>query len=333
MQTDTARGARIIVENWMDIRPRDSVLIITEPAHSAEVLAIKRHAEAIGASVHTEVLLQSETSSQHKQLERLADTLSNYRVIIGATHYSMVTTDMVRLAVKSGSRFLSLPLATNDGRSLLSYDFLTMDTTKSRFVAKELLKHINNSKHLHVTTSMGTNLNLYKDGRTGGYFNGKAKDGKGFASSSFEVYVPIEETRTEGLVVLDGSLGYLGKVEQAFNIYFKNGRIKKINATPCGQKLKHFVEGFNDPRLYHATEFGIGTNFISRCEGNCYIEDESAYGTCHIGFGRNIALGGNYEANGHFDVVMLKPTIYADNRMIMEDGVISPTIHHVWQFL
>jgi len=55
-------------------------------------------------------------------------------------------------------------------------------------------------------------------------------------------------------------------------------------------------------------------------------EIESAYGTCHLGFGRNIALGGNYEANGHFDVVMLKPTIYADNRMIMEDGVMVPTI-------
>jgi len=143
-----------------------------------------------------------------------------------------------------------------------------MDTAKSRFVAKELLKHINNSEHLHVTTPAGTNLCLYKVGRTGNYFNGKAKDGRGFASSSFEVYIPIEENRTEGVAILDGSLGYLGKVEQGFAVHFEGGRITEISPTPCGQRLERYLEEFCDPRLYHATEFGIGTNFISRCEGN-----------------------------------------------------------------
>lgn len=48
--------------------------------------------------------------------------------------------------------------------------------------------------------------------------------------------------------------------------------------------------------------------------------DESAYGTYHIGFGRNIALGGVHEASGHFDLVGLRPNVYADNRKIMERG-------------
>ncbi len=59
-----------------------------------------------------------------------------------------------------------------------------------------------------------------------------------------------------------------------------------------------------DPRIYIAGELGIGLNSCSNCLGNCYIEDESAYGTFHVGLGRNIALGGVQNAKGHFDLVM-----------------------------
>ena len=56
--------------------------------------------------------------------------------------------------------------------------------------------------------------------------------------------------------------------------------------------------------------------------GDCYIEDESAYGTFHIGLGRNLALGGVHNAKGHFDLVCLAPDIYAVNRMLMQEGKI-----------
>ena len=64
--------------------------------------------------------------------------------------------------------------------------------------------------------------------------------------------------------------------------------------------------------------------------GNCYIEDESTYGTFHIGFGRNIALGGVQDASGHYDLVTHAPCIYVDNRMIMDHGqltVLEPSIY------
>lgn len=57
-----------------------------------------------------------------------------------------------------------------------------------------------------------------------------------------------------------------------------------------------------------AAEFGIGLNTHSRCAGNCYIEDESTYGTFHIGFGRNIALGGVQDASG---LTIWSPTLPA----------------------
>lgn len=92
--------------------------------------------------------------------------------------------------------------------------------------------------------------------------------------------------------------------------------------TPEGERLKEYMSDFHDPGIYVASELGIGLNSYAKCRGNSYIEDESAYGTFHIGVGRNIALGGVHEANGHFDIVAGRPDIYADNRRIIERGKI-----------
>lgn len=82
------------------------------------------------------------------------------------------------------------------------------------------------------------------------------------------------------------------------------------------------MEDYRDAGIYIGGELGIGLNSCSQCLGNCYIEDESAYGTFHIGLGRNIALGGVLNASGHFDLVCHEPNIYTDNRQIMQQGKI-----------
>lgn len=69
-----------------------------------------------------------------------------YTAIIAATEYSLVTTKAAKRAIQRHKKFLSLPLATNDGRSFLEYDFLTMDTKKSRLMAKAFIKYLKYSE-------------------------------------------------------------------------------------------------------------------------------------------------------------------------------------------
>ena len=198
-----------------------------------------------------------------------------------------------------------------------------MDTRVSRLMAKNILKHLNGAEKLKVTSKLGTNLVFSKADRKAGFFNGVCKDGGGFSSSSIEVYIPIVETATNGDFVIDGSLGYIGRPKQPIHTKIENGRLCWIENSPDGNKLKDYIESFGDSRLYITAEFGIGLNSVSQCLGNCYIEDESTYGTFHIGFGRNLALGGQQEASGHFDLVITQPTIYAENHLLMAEGVIN----------
>lgn len=315
------RGAGIIIRDWVNVKPWDRLLIVTNKDYLKEARELKKQAFRRARSVNTLIV---ENHGRHAGVffdmnETIFDA---YTAIIAATEYSLVTTKAAKRAIEKGRKFLSLPLSTNDGRSMLEYDFLMMDTKKSRLMAKVIMKYLKNSSVIHITTPSGTNLKIGKRGRMPGFFNGVLKDGKGYSSASIEVYIPIEETKTEGVMVLDGSLGYIGRAAEKTKIVFHKGRIVDIEETPTGIRLKKYMEEFKDDRIYVGGELGIGLNSLSHCDGNCYIEDESAYGTFHIGVGRNIALGGIHEANGHFDLVCREPDIYADNRKLMEAGKI-----------
>jgi len=319
MSWEMERGARIIIEDWVQVKPWDKLLIVTSREHLAESRIMRKIAMGRARSVNSLIV---ENKGRHVGVffDENEEVFDPYTAIIAATEYSLVTTKAAKRAIQKRKKFLSLPLSTNDGRSMLEYEFLTMDTRKSRLMAKVIMKYLKSSSKLHVTTPAGTDLHMGKAGRTPGFFNGVIKDGKGYSSASIEVYVPIEETKTEGVMVLDGSLGYIGRVEEPTRLMFREGRIVEIEETATGKRLKEYMDGYRDSRIYIGGEFGIGLNSYSRCLGNCYIEDESAYGTFHIGLGRNLALGGQQNANGHFDLVCLEPDIYTDNRQIMQQG-------------
>lgn len=313
------RGAQIIIQDWMKIKGQDRLLIVTSPKYILESSILKKYALEKKAFVDIMIIKKSgiQVGVFFDENEMIFD---DYTAIIGATDYSIVTTRAAKRTIERGNNFLSLPLSVNNGKSMLSYDFIKMDTKKCKMMAKLIIKYIHNSSMLQITTKMGTNLKVYKRDRIPGFFNGVVKDGKGYSSASFEIYVPIEETKTEGIIIVDGSLGYIGQPKEPIKITISQGKINKIEQNTSGVILKKYIEEFKDSHMYVASELGIGLNSYSKCEGNCYIEDESAYGTFHIGFGRNVALGGVHEASGHFDLVSLEPDIYADNRKIMQQG-------------
>lgn len=318
---DIERGARIIIEKWVRLKPWDKLLIVTSKEYSMEARELRKQAIKRARSVNT---LFVENKGRHVGVffDTNEEVFDPYTAIIAATEYSLVTTKAAKRAIRRHKKFLSLPLSTNNGKSMLGFEFLMMDTKKSRLMAEVIMKYLRHSSQIRVTTPAGTDLRMGKKGRNPGFFNGVIKDGKGYSSASIEVYVPIEETKTEGVMMLDGSLGYIGKAEEVTKIEFREGRIVDIEETPTGIRLKKYMEAYRDSRIYIGGEFGIGLNSFSRCIGDCYIEDESAYGTFHIGLGRNIALGGTQNAKGHFDLVCLEPDIYADNRQLMQEGKI-----------
>ena len=318
------QGARILAEDWLQLRREEVVHYITDETRLPEARAFLAAAERAGAVTKLTVL-DSGAVQEADAIEAMRGIMSYANVIVGATNYSFVTTDAVQYALARGARFLSLPLSTNDGSSLLTNDFLAMDPGRAAALARPMVRALERSDTIRVTTALGTDITFSKAGRKTGVFTGRAARPGTCASASFEVYVPVVEDSACGRVVLDGSLGYLGLVRAPLALDFAGGRLVRIADTADGARLRAYLDSFADPEMTVAAEFGIGLNECARCRGVAYIEDESAAGTFHIGFGRNLALGGRHDAAGHFDLVTRAPTITAGKTTLMRAGVRAPS--------
>ena len=313
------QGARIIVESWLHAQPEDVLHFITDETKLREAEAFTHAARQIGA-IPKLTVLPSDSVQAGDSIEEMRNIMSYATAIVGATNYSFITTNAVDYALHHGARFLSLPLSTNNGSSLLEQDFLKMDPAAAARMGRPMLRCLRSSDTVHITTKLGTDITFSVKGRKPGIFNGVTARAGVCASASFEVYIPPVGTLTHGRVILDGSMGYIGLVKQALELGFENGYLTYIENTPDGQRLKAYLEHFGDPEMFCAAELGIGLNRLSRCRGASYIEDESAYGTFHIGFGRNLALGGDHDAAGHFDIVVHDPTIITGESVLMKNG-------------
>ncbi len=60
----------------------------------------------------------------------------------------------------------------------------------------------------------------------------------------------------------------------------------------------------------------------SRTAVGVMLEDEGVAGTCHIGVGTSITLGGTVKAPCHYDFIMRNPTISVEDRVMMKDGTL-----------
>lgn len=314
------QGARIIVETWLNAQPEDVLHFITDETKLREAKAFQEAASRVGA-IPKLTILSADSVQAGDSIEQMRSIMSYATAIVGATSHSFITTNAVSYALRHGARFLSLPLSTNDGSSLLEQEFLRMEPAAAARLGRPMLRRLRGSDSVRIRTRLGTDITFDLRGQEPGMFYGTTVRAGVCASASFEVYTPLGLTSGEGRVILDGSMGYIGCVHRPLELGFEKGFLTYIEPTPDGQRLRDYLESFGDAQMYCAAELGIGLNRLSRCRGVSYIEDESAYGTFHIGFGRNLALGGDLDAAGHFDIVTHDPTIFTAESVIMKDGV------------
>ena len=133
MEQAIQHGADIIIRDWVRLHARERLLIISSQKYSVEIEAMQAAARAVGG--RPDVLILDDLHEQVGQyFDNREDAFDPYDAVIGATEYSLITTRAVKRVVQRRHRFLSLPLSTNNGQSLLSYDFLNMSLPKSRIM-------------------------------------------------------------------------------------------------------------------------------------------------------------------------------------------------------
>lgn len=247
--------------------------------------------------------------------KRIADEMLKHDVVLLATTKSLSHTKARENASRKGVRMASMPGITTD----MMKRALGVDFYKIRKANNELISRLKDRHKIRITAKSGTGIEFHVKSRKwlgdDGIYTTKGAFGNLPAG---EIFIAPLENKANGKIVVDASVGGIGKVDKHIEIKVKDGFIASVKGGKTARKFKKSLKS----RLYkNAAELGIGTNYKAKITGNV-LEDEKVYGTCHIAFGNNKHFGGKTDVQFHVDVVIKNPTIYADDQAIMKNGKI-----------
>jgi leucyl aminopeptidase (aminopeptidase T) len=110
-------------------------------------------------------------------------------------------------------------------------------------------------------------------------------------------------------------------VDEPVTLQVEAGFVRNISGGRTAQEFTSLLESYNDPNVYNIAEMGIGTNEKAELSG-MLIEDERILGAFHFGIGKSLNIGGTVDAPFHTDGMILKPNVYVDGQLVVEDGKI-----------
>lgn len=309
------KASIIAIKDCMGAKSKEKILVVTDTNKKKIGNNLFINAIKLG---HEALYIEMPPMEMHGQEppEYIAEIMQKFDVVLCPTTKSITHTDARRNASAKGVRIATFPGITED----VMIRGLSADYKKISALTLKLKSIMEKVNIIRVTSPAGTNIRMNISGRkvipSKGLFHKKGESGN---LPTGETYVaPIEGT-TNGVFVVDGSMsgiGVLGK--EKIRIEVKNGFATKITGGIKAKKLESILKKYGK-EAYNIAEFGVGTNDKVKLSGNL-LEDEKVLGTVHIALGDNKSMGGIVNAPIHLDGLIKSPTVYFDEKMIMESG-------------
>jgi leucyl aminopeptidase (aminopeptidase T) len=309
------KSARIAVNNCLAVKKGESVLVITDyPLRKIGYAFWQAAKETDAEAILLEILPRSSNGEEPPQ--PVAELMKKFDVLIIPTSKSMSHTKARRDACEIGARCVTLPGILEDTmRRTLNADYGEIAKRSIK-----MAKAVTGGKIAKVTTPAGTDITLKIAGRECHADTGIVhKSGEFSNLPAGEAYIAPVEGTANGIMVIDGAM--LGKVKKPIRIIVKNGFATNISGGESAKQLEKTIEPFGQPGR-NIAELGIGTNHKAKIVGSV-LEDEKVMGTVHMALGDNQSMGGKVSVQSHLDGIMLKPTLWIDDKVIMKDGVLK----------
>jgi len=192
--------------------------------------------------------------------------------------------------------------------------------------ARKLRQILKKATHVNIRSRLGTDLEVHIKGRK--FLDDIMRTSKVSNIPCGEIWCAPIETRGDGVLISDGSIGSIGLLPQPLLLRVEAGRLTEIRWLRHKNRnrilLKRIRDTFNsDEGASIIGEFGIGLAPFRLC-GNM-LQDEKAAGTIHVAFGDSSFFGGKNKSRSHMDLLVCSPTVtahYAKGRprKFMEKG-------------
>lgn len=322
MRFDAGVGARVLVEDCLDVRARDEVLIVTDTNMQELAGLLATVAGGRGAEVSVTTMVPRDAPGVEPP-EPVAAAMRAADAVMMPTTHTLAPSRARAEAQYAGARILSLGGYSYD--TLLS-DALKADFLAQRPVVEEVALRLTQANSARVTSTEGTDITLELGNREAHALHNICHEpGTMGSPPDIEAYVAPLEDVCDGVVVIDGAVNLpeFGLIQEPIRLTLEEGWVRGIDGGDEAARFRGLLESYDDPEMYRLGELGIGLNPRARLVGDPLI-DEGVLGTAHIALGLNYTYGGVIrDARTHIDCVFRDPTIELDGEPILVDGQLS----------
>ena len=304
-------GYQVVLEDCMGVQPHESVLILTDDGKQSIGQALYETAKELAGEAVLMVMEQRRVSGEEPP-PAVAEAMKGFDVILCPTTTSLSHTNAKINAVKAGARMGSMPGITEDMflQGAITADYQQVETRTREMT--DLLTRATTA----VIIKEGYRLEMSLENRSGVASTGIYRQpGEAGNLPSGEAYIAPVEGTARGEMIIDGSMVGIGILSSPLTVRLEAGRLVEVKGDQADRLQALFEEEANGV----LGELGIGTNPAARLTG-IILEDEKIAGTVHIAFGTNTSFGGSNKASCHLDGVILNPTLYLDDELVLDQG-------------
>ena len=314
ISSDLLSASIIAIRDCLGAKAGESILVVTDEPLRTIGYALRQAAQDLGHEVLLIEMLPRKTNGEEPP-PQVAELMARVDVVLCPTSKSLTHTDARRNASAAGARIATLPGVTE----AIMIRCMNADYHRIAERTHRLCALMEQTAVIRVESPAGTGLRLPIAGRrahaSSGLFRERGQSGN---LPTGEAYLAPVEGQSSGVVVVDGSMAGIGLVSQAIRIVVEDGYATDITGGAQAEQLVGLLEPHGrDAR--NVAEFGIGTNDRAELTG-VILEDEKVMGTIHVAFGDNKSMGGSIRVASHLDGLVKHPTVWFDDRKIMEAG-------------
>jgi leucyl aminopeptidase (aminopeptidase T) len=312
---DYRKGARVIVETCMGIKPHEKVLIIYSKNFIRNANLLTEEAKALGAQVTLSSVDVKDI--QIEPPEEISNKMLKSDVVMGVLPYSTIQLflhmNARRVATDAGARVGGVPY--------IKPDITTEDIYEITGLTEKLADILTNGEEAKIKTKIGTDITLSIKDRISAPLRVRhvVPGAWGAVPEYAEAAIAPVEGTTQGIWIIDVFFEKVGAIKTPVEILVENGRAVKIEGAEEAEKIRAILKAA-DENGNNIAELGIGTNHTLKTITGT-VGDKMMKGTAHLAIGKNINIGGQIYSNIHHDGVMKDVTIEIDGIKILKNGI------------
>ncbi len=315
-----APTARRLVEQVLGVRAGELALLVTDSDRPSSITEALAHALSGAGARLAIVHMPPHQMGGIDPLPQVGAAMSASDVVVLQTSFATVHTDTARAALKRGARILDMWGWREDmmvaGGALADYEEVGR-------ITKKLADIFTRAKRGRFTTPDGCDMEFSLEGRTCFPLVGLARNpGEFTAIPDGEAAMSPVEGSASGVMVNPFSIERkdLGFVREPIRLEVREGKVVSITGSSAAERFWRVIEEHGE-LAKNVAEFAVGTNPACRAR-ETMREAKKSWGTCHMAVGDSGSIGGKVVAPLHVDMIFDRPTVWADEQVVVKDGKI-----------